>query len=307
MALFNRIAELEVGQPGGKGVLIRDLRFSFNIEKTSSETLNESTLSIYNLNKETRKLIEVPNNQVTLRAGYADDIGLINIFTGITRRTLTTREGSDWVTNIELDDGLLAYRDSKFSASFAADTKAINVLTFIANKFNLPVYPIPTDLTNKTYPTGFSFVGRTREAMAKVCDYIGADWSIQDQHIQIIKKGSSLKRTGLLISQDSGLIGSPSLESKTMSEKAASKKGITANSKGVIKRNKEQSDTSEVKQRLEVLGYKIKSLMQPTLQCGQVVKLKSEGVDGFFRVESFTHVGDTYGGEWVSDISLRFI
>jgi len=68
----------------------------------------------------------------------------------------------------------------------------------------------------------------------------------------------------------------------------------------------ENSDTKEIKSRLEVLGFKVKSLMQPTVQAGHLIKLKATGIDDVLKVESISHVGDTMGGEWYSEMSLRF-
>lgn len=307
MPLFNRTAELIVGQSGGKGVAIRDLRFSFNIEKTSSETLNNSTLRIYNMNRTTRAMVETPNNALILKAGYTEDVGLKTIFVGIVRRSLTVREGTDWITELELDDGLISYQASKISATFSPGASGIDVLRAVASSFNLPVRPLPDGIPAKTYPAGFSALGRSREAMNKVCNYLGLEWSIQNQEVQILKKGGVAKRTAVLISANTGMIGSPAKEAKTLSDKAAAKRGITTNSAGVIKRNKENAD-GEIDERLEVQGYKVESMLQPTIEPGGLVKVESEGINGsFFRVERLSHVGDTGGGEWKTDLSLRFI
>lgn len=306
MPSFERVAELIVGQSGKQGILIKDLRFSFSIEKTLSETLNNSTVRIFNLNRDSRKLVETPNNAVILRAGYAQDIGPVTCFVGIVRRSLTFRDGVDWVTELELDDGLIAYRDAKFSISFNPGANGIDVLKAVAKKFNLPVRPLPTEIQAKTYPQGFAFVGRTREAMNKVCNYLGLEWSIQNQEIQILKKGGVKKNQAILISSETGMIGSPSAEAKTMGDKAAAKKGITTNTAGVIKRAKE-STGGEIKTQLEIQGYKVKTLLQPSSQPGDYVKLKSEGIDGFFKVEKLVSVGDDFGGEWYTEFYLRFI
>lgn len=308
MALFDRVASLVVGQSGGKGILIKDLRFSFNIEKSATETLNHSTVKIFNLNPDNRRLVETPNNALILKAGYAQDIGAITIFTGIVRRSLTVREGVDWVTELEMDDGLLAYRDSQLSVGFAPGIPAVDVLRYIANTFNLPVRSLPDGISNKIYPKGFPAVGRTREAMNKVCNFLGLEWSIQNQEIQILTKGGATKRTALVISGDTGMIGSPALEAKTMSEAAAAKKGITTNTAGVIKRTPKTDKDGKTRERLEIQGYKVKMLLKPTLEPGGLVQLKSEGIDGeFFRVEKLSHIGDTFGGEWYTEASLRFI
>lgn len=306
MPAFDRVAELIVGQSGKQGILIKDLRFSFSIEKTLSETLNNSTVRIFNLNRDSRKLVETPNNAIILKAGYAQDIGPVTCFVGIVRRAITVRDGVDWVTELELDDGLIAYRDTKFSISFNPGANAIDVLSAVAKRFNLPVRALPDGIAPKTYPQGFAFVGRTREAMSKVCNYLDLEWSIQNQEIQILKKGGVKKEQAFLISAETGMIGSPAAEAKTMNDTAAAKKGITTNTAGVIKRAKESTE-GEIKTQLEVQGYKVKTLLQPASQPGDYVKLKSEGIDGFFKVEKLVHSGDTHGGDWATEYSLRFI
>lgn len=308
MALFDRVCELVVGQSGKEGILISDLRISFSIEKTLNETLNTSTIKIYNLAPSSRKLVETPNNAVVLKAGYKQDKGAITIFVGIVRRSLTTRQGPDWVTELELDDGLIAYRDSKFSASYKPGTAAIDVLKQVSAKFGLPVGSIPADSV-KQYPQGFSFVGRVRDAMNKVCHYLGYEWSMQNQEIQVIKKGGFKERTAIVISQDTGMIGSPELESKTMSDKLAAKQGLTTNSNGVVTKRSDKLTVSDnpPKDRLEVQGYKVNTLMQPTILPGHVVKIEAIGINDWYKVERVTHQGDTHGNEWTTECSVRFI
>jgi len=309
MALFDRVAELIVGQSGKDGILIKDLRFSFSIEKTLSETLNTSTIKIYNLAPSSRKLVETPNNAVILKAGYVQDKGALTIFIGIVRRSLTVREGQDWVTELELDDGLIAYRDSKFSTSFSPGTSGIDVLNAVAAKFGLPIGTLPTGISTKQYPQGFSFVGRVRDAMNKVCNYLGLEWSIQNQTIQILKKGGSRERTAIVLSPTTGMIGSPQLEAKTMSDKLAAKQGLTTNSNGVVTKKSDKLTVSNnpPKDRLEVQGYKVETLMQPTMLPGDVVKVEAEGVDNWFKIEKVTHQGDTHSKDWTTEISVRFI
>jgi hypothetical protein len=302
--LFNRVAEIIVGQSGGVGISIKDLRFSFKIEKSASETLNHSTVKIYNLNPTHRALVETPNNALILKAGYVEDLGALTIFVGIARRVLTQKDGADWITEIELDDGLLAYRDSKNSTSFAPGVSAISVMKFIADQFNLPVRPLPVDMIDKQYADGYAFIGHTRNSMTEVCKYLGLEWSIQNQQLQVLKQGGVAKRTAVLISSDTGMIGSPALEAKTMSLTRAAKMGITTNTAGVILRDpKSGSD----KQRLQVQGYKVKSFLNPTIEPGGVMQVKARGIDDFFRIEKTIFTADTHGSDWFVESTLRFI
>jgi hypothetical protein len=304
--LFDRVVEVIAGKSGGQGVLIDKLRINFSIEKTSTETLNNSKIKIYNLSENTRKQVEIANNAVILKAGYSMDGGPKTIFVGIIRRSLTVKEGQDWITEIELDDGLLSYRDSKDSIAFDKGASGLAVLKFVASKFDLPVRPLP-DVQDKSYPKGFSFVGRTRECMTNVCNYLGLEWSIQNQEIQIIKKGGTLQSKAFVISEETGMIESPALEAKTLSDKAAGKRGITSDSAGVIKRRKETVD-GEIQDRLEVQGYKVKTLLNPLIEPGAIVQLKSRGIEpAFLRVEKVNHNGDSQSGPYETEIVLRFI
>lgn len=307
MPLFDRVVELTIGQEGGKGVTITDLRISFSIEKGATKNPNKCTCRIYNMSKATRELVQVVGNVLILKAGYRQDIGAQTIFTGTITRYLTVKEGPDWVTELEMMDGLLEFRDAKVSLSFAPGVQAVDVLRNVAGKFNLPVRTLPENIAPIQYPDGFAFVGRVREAMDKVCEYMGLEWSIQDREVQVIQKGGVFKQKAILLSSDTGMVGSPEQEAKTMTDKAAAKEGITKTQKGVQTTYKLDKDGNK-QERLRVLGYRVKSLLQPTLQPGGYVQIKSVGIDGeFFRIERLTHSGDVFGGEFLTELTLRFV
>lgn len=307
MPLFDRVVELTIGQEGGKGVTITDLRISFSIEKGATKNPNKCTCRIYNMSKATRELVQVVGNVLILKAGYRQDIGAQTIFTGTITRYLTVKEGPDWVTELEMMDGLLEFRDAKVSVSFAPGVQAVDVLRNVAGKFNLPVRTLPENIAPLQYPDGFAFVGRVREAMDKVCEYMGLEWSIQDREVQILQKGGVFKQKAILLSSDTGMVGSPEQEAKTMTDKAAAKEGITKTQKGVQTTYKLDKDGNK-QERLRVLGYRVKSLLQPTLQPGGYVQIKSVGIDGeFFRIERLVHNGDNLGGEFLTELTLRFV
>lgn len=305
--LFNRVASLVVGKEGGKGKELAGLRFSFSIQKGSTKTPNQCSVKVWNASPETRALIEVIGNVLILKAGYSEGIGATTIFSGNVTRTLTVREGPDWITELELQDGFMEFRDAKVSLSFGKGATVLQVVTAISKKFGLPVRPLPADVAKKQYPAGFAFVGRVRDAMDKACENGGLEWSIQNREIQIIKRGGVFKQKAYLLSPDTGLLGSPMQESKTMTERAAAKEGITATQPGVLKTTERDKD-GEVQEMLRVLGYKVKSLLQPLLEPGGYVQVKSKGIDGeFFRIEEINHTGDTHGNEWHSELILRYV
>lgn len=304
--LFNRVCSLVVGKEGGKGRELTGLRIAFSIQKGATKSPNKCTCKVWNTAPETRALISAIGNVMILKAGYVDDIGATTIFSGNITRSLTVREGADWVTEFEMEDGFLEFRDAKVSLSFAKGATTQQVVTALAQKFGLVVRPLPKDIASKQYPSGFAFVGRVRDAMDKVCDHSGMEWSIQNREIQIIRKGGVFTRQAYLLTPDTGMIGSPMQESKTMTEKAAAKEGITVKQPGVLKTTKRDKD-GEVQPMLRVLGYKVKSLLQPLAEPGGYVQIKSKGINGeFFRVEELTHTGDTHGQDWHTEFTLRY-
>ena len=58
MPQFDRVIRLTVGQPGGGGVVIENLRMTFDIEKDPTDTTNKCKVKIYNLAPKTRQAVE---------------------------------------------------------------------------------------------------------------------------------------------------------------------------------------------------------------------------------------------------------
>lgn len=305
--LFDRVASLVIGKEGQKGKELSELRFAFSIQKGSTKSPNKCTLRVWNAAPETRRQIEAIGNVLILKAGYKNDLGAVQIFAGDVTRALTLREGPDWVTELEMQDGLSEFRDTKVSLSFNRGVSAVTVLRDIAGRFGLPVRPLPDGIAARQYPSGFAFAGRLREAMDKACNYLGLEWSIQNREVQVIKKGGVFRKQAIVLSPASGMVESPMLESKAMTEKAAAKEGVTAAQPGV-RATFERDNDGQMQRVLQVNGYKVRSLLQPTVEPGGYVQIKSKGIDGqFFRVEELTHTGDTHGQAWQTELTLRFV
>lgn len=310
MPLFLRQAELLIGKPDGDAVSIKDLRFEFDITKSSTRTANSCHLKVYNASQATIDMMETINNVVILKAGYADDVGPVTIFVGTVCRSLTYQDGPDVLTEIDMRDSVIPLRDAKISASQPPNTSALSVMKLIASNFGMPL-KIGQGITDKQYISGFAFNGRAGDAMDRVCSFLGLEWSAQDGELQIIKKGGVFSQSAVVLSNDTGMIGYPRRESKTMTEKTAAKQGIKYGQKGVIRSVIDIEDpTAKMKNRvtLEVQGYRVSSLMNAAIYPGAFVKLISRGIDGvFFRVEEARYTGDTHGQAWNVEALLRFI
>jgi len=293
MAQFKRIIRLTVGQPSGDGVVIENLRMSFDIDKDLTQQTNKCNVKIYNLAPETRKKVERPDSVCILEVGYSEDVGLRRIFLGAITQAWTGTQGADAVTELEMSDGQVAIRDSVVSVGYSAGTNGSKVVQDIAAQMGLILH-IAADVAFADYPNGYSYAGYAKTALDKVCDAAGATWSIQNNELQIIMGGGTTGIRALVFSADSGLIGSP--ERIVKGVKRADSDGEESKKK---KRKVKKKDKKEKK-----AGWKIKSLLAPTLNPGDAVRVESITVTGWFRVETLKHGGDTHGNEWYSEQEL---
>lgn len=309
--LWDRVTEVTVGQPGGKGVIVRDLRMEFNAKLTASKSPNEGVLKVYNAAQNTINMMETVNNIVMISAGYKNDVGALPIYSGTVCRSLTYQDGPDIITEMELRDSVIPLRDAKVSISYPPNTSAMTVLNGIVKNFGLPVRKNLTGIIDKQYSSGFAFNGRVRNGMDQVCNFLSLEWSAQGNEIQIMKKGGVFSDMAVDLNANTGMIGYPRRESKTMTEKRAAKEGIKYGQRGIIRTTVDVTDpTAKIKERttLEVQGYRVKSLMNAAIFPGAYVKLTSRGIAGqYFRVEEAQFTIDTHGREYSVEALLRFI
>lgn len=288
---FNRIFRLTAGAKGGAGVVIESdgkkdsLRIVFDIDKDLTQQTNKSSIKVYNLSEATRKKLEVADAVCALEVGYAEDVGLRRIFLGEITYATTRREGPDKVTELELNDGQVAMRDTVVSLGYAAGVGGKKIVDDVAGQMGL-LTQIAADVEFASYPAGFSFVGPGRTCLDKVMDATGATWSIQNNVLQVIMAGSSTNVRALVLSPSSGLIGSP--------ERIV--KGVTRPDEEATKKRKVKKDKKD-----KQAGWKVRSLLAPTVNPGDLIRVESSTVTGWLKAESLKHSGDTHGGEWYTE------
>jgi hypothetical protein len=101
----------------------------------------------------------------------------------------------------------------------------------------------------------------------------------------------------ILLSPETGLIGSP----EKLRDDSIALYGTQNRKKETIK---VVGATGKKYRKSVGGGYKIKSLLQPFVEPGSVVQVKSDTInDVQFRVVEVEHVGDTHGNDWYSNIN----
>lgn len=287
--LWNR--QYRVKFPGIGLEFANTLRISFDITKDLSKNTNKGKLTIWNLSDETRHKINVPDTKVEIYAGYKDNGGAVRIFVGSVISAQTKDDGKDVTTELTLSDGQMAIRDTAFSLSFAPGTPGNTIIQYIADEMGLPLV-WGDGVQFGTFNDGFSFIGMAADALDAICYGSGVKWSVQNEILQLIKEGGTVSNKGLVFAPDSGLIGSPEWYTKANSQPNTA----------TPKRKRKQAENTDSSTASS--GWKVKTLLSPTLNPGDLVKVESRYVEGWFKVKSAHHTGDTYGNEWNSELDL---
>lgn len=255
------------------GVEVQGLRVSFKVKKTLKKEPNEAEVKIYNLSPAHRTALQKKGEPFLLEAGYGTD--LRHVFTGDIRFGDSVREGPDWVTKIQSGDGERAYKFATISETFGKNTPVRSVAGRVLNAMGIDSKQAVDSLKTLAgqFVRGYVAHGKASVELDQLLKGTGLNWSIQDGRVQILGDGAAAAGEALVLSSATGLIGSP------------------------------EHGTPENEGDSPVL--KVKSLLQPQLKPGGVVRMDSLNVKGDFRVETITHQGDTFGQDWYSDMELR--
>ena len=269
-----------------------NLHIGFQIDKDTTKESNKAKLEIYNLSDATRKKIEVPDTEVEIYAGYEKAGGAILAFKGSVTYGFTRDAGTDCITTLDLADGTKAMRDSYCSLSYAPGTSAKTIIQRCANEMSVPVVYGDDVGELESYQNGYSYIGQADGALTEICNALGLSWSIQNNILNIILAGGTSTNRGLVFSPQSGLVGVPEriIQAEYKSNKSNPKK--TAKKKAKKEKPRKKA------------GWKIQTLLVPSVNPADMVKVESKWITGWFRVEKVSHRGDYNGTNWGSAMEL---
>ncbi|MDT4851108.1 hypothetical protein FQZ97_852780 [compost metagenome] len=292
MARFNRVYRLLVGKGGQKGIeIVPPIRITFDVEKDAEEEPNDHKIRIYNLNADSRKALEEPGLRCVLYAGYAEEDGPLLMAAGSVVFAYTKFEQPDVVTELIVKDGHVELRDTAVSIGLGPGAQASHIVRDIARQMGLPLV-MAEDLPDRRWQQGFSFYGAARTALHKVTQGTGLEWSIQNQQLQVVQRRGTTRRQAVVLAADTGLLGFPERTREAAREKAKVRDKTTGD------------DVNLVSARQQRDGWRVTSLLLPTINPGDLVKLESRSVEAFQRVEALRHTGDSEDGDWQTELEL---
>jgi len=257
----------------GNGVEITDQRMTFNIEKHLGGEPNKCTISIFNLNPDSRSNICRKPLHVRVDAGFADT-GYRSLFFGDLIFGASEHKETEIETKLQIGDGARAIGFARANRSFKKPVSAYEVLTYAAGTMNLKLPPEIEQAPElrSALANGISVKGPTRDVLTRLLAPYNYHWSVQNGKLVILRDEEIIANQAALVNASSGLIGSPQ---RAAPDKATGRSEVTC----------------------EVALW-------PELTPGQAVQLESEDISGTFKLIQITHVGDTRGDEFKSQLKL---
>lgn len=267
--LFQRAVRVSLGS-----LAIEDLRVSFKVKHNATQSPNECELTVYNLGPASRGGLKSKGTRLVLEAGYSGT--LAQIFRGETTYIDHKHEGPLWLSKVQCADGAAALA-TPVRGSFKRGTPLHVVFDHIAEATGLDVTGaaqlVRSTLTEQ-FTKGYTAHGPATVELDKLLKGRGFTWSVQSGRLQLLQAGQATREGAVLLSPDTGLVGSPA-----------------------------HGSPDKIKQTPARLTAK--SLLQPGLRPGRKVRLEAAEVTGNFVCVAVEHEGDTAGGAWWSTVELE--
>lgn len=245
----------------------------FTIEKYTSNYANSILVSLYNLNANSRGLIQRPNGFMIINAGYDGELFLMA--TGIIHSARPARQGPDLVMNCELLDNGFDIGNAPISVNVGPGGTNQQLLKQALNLFqanHIPsgaLEPLPVF----SYSKGYAYGGTVGGLLDGLLKPQNLRWQILDGQLRIFAAvGPTTQAPPILLSVDTGLIEIPSQETP-----------IFSGSRPM---------------------YAAKSLLNPQLNPGRKVNIQSKFLKGIFEVYRILHQGDTEEGDYVTNMEV---
>jgi len=271
--VYDRDYRLVVEYAGLGLEILPPFQIVFDVSKSLKPEPNKANFKIYGLNRQHRSTLEqMKRARVEFAAGYKGATSVI--YLGELRVGMTVDEPPDFgIVVLETADSEAAFGTSRINTSFAKGVTTDNVLAAVATQIGVKPGNLPDAKrkiqavfsgTGNRFPKGCVITGSASRELSAMCRSLNLEWSIQDGKLQILERGKLLEGAAILLNQRSGMICSPTIDSK-----------------GIVS---------------------VTSALQPDVFPGRQVMVEGVRLKGRYRIEETAHSGDFAGETWQVEI-----
>lgn len=288
----------------GDAYEIKDLHIDFSVKKDNSKEPNKGYITVFNLSDEVVNYLSVNQREslaVMLHAGYNGDEKLI--FSGTVEYVEDNFEAETRETKFILGDGTLNLTTATTARSYRKGTALNSVLNDLINDLKLPKGRI-IDFGSQTLQTSMAFTGNASQNLANLAKNTGSTFSVQDGAVYWTREGSRFNNVMFEISEEGGMVGTPTPKQPSSSKKLIKAKAKTKADEAAGKTPKATTKKAKEHDIKEDVGMTVSTLLNGAILPESTVYLNTRYHKGFYKVAELTHRGGYETGEWVTELGL---
>lgn len=279
----------------GDAYKITDLHIEFDIKKDNSKDPNKASITIYNLGQEMVNYLSANQREslaVLFHAGYNGDEKLI--FQGTIEYVEDKFPAETRETKLILGDGTVNLTTAMTARSYRKGTPYNSILNDLVSDLKLPKGRV-VDFGSDVIPHSMAFTGTASQNLANLARKTGSTFSVQDGTVFWTKEGSRFSNLMFEISEDGGMIGSPTPKQPRSAKKT--KKRASSKKSQKPKKEKEHDIREDV-------GMTVQVRLNGAILPESTVYLNTRDYKGFYKVADLRHTGGYERGDWITELGL---
>lgn len=262
------------------GISLSKHQIVFDIKKGSTANSEKSTISIFNLSNDTVDyLITNADKSLVIKfeAGYEGSVK--TLFKGTIDSVTDDNDTETRITKLVLGESTVNKKEANSFRAYPRNTNINNIVYDLIGDLGVPIGNVQPITENFLYPLKKTIHGHTATQLSKIADWYGFRFSIQNGAAYFIPEKSKFVQEAILVSGETGLIGTP--------------KAIT------------DKNTIAVRSNLPTTGLKVRCQLNAAIQPETVILVKSGDIDQTFKVTKVYYKGDYRGNDWECDIECK--
>ena len=204
-----RSCELTVGS-GSDALDLLGLHVSFEVRYATAQYPTFADITVENPSDQTVNRVQKELSAVTLKAGYAENSGLIFKGEAVYKRAGRASPTETYL-NLLCKSGDRAYKNATVSKTLAAGhtfNDQLQVALDAMKREGIEIGHV-AQLDGRKMPRGITLFGMARDVLRRVCIANNASWTIHNGKVQVTKNGDGLPGDTIVLNSRTGLIGRP--------------------------------------------------------------------------------------------------
>jgi hypothetical protein len=276
-----------------KDYTVDQLHMQWDIDLTNKKTPNQMTLTVYNINESSRRLLASEYMPVKFSFGR-DDEKLVQLFRGESKMVSSKYESPNWITVIKAGEKEKDYTQLFLSKTYSSGTNVGIILSDLADMIGCRLN-VDGEISFVNLSGACTFHCMLHRALTEITKDYDLIWHIQNDQLYIEPEDKSEWNTidVLTYSFDAGLLNSPELVKGLKKDKTLL---ATIKCKTLLDtRVKIGSYITFEKVTFDISTFK------------DVKRIPKFDDNSYFRVTRVHHIGANFGKECYTEIEAKYV